>query len=321
MLPLSKKVLLLLALQAATCLVDAAGPIARPAPSQQNGPIGNETALTLSNPYPIPNTAYKINFHPPTGPPLSSDVANCINHARGQIASHLRQHGDGPIPGGHDSLSYRSQTVIFNIVPVPLPTEGQLTYNDTLAVLDAFDSKMKQQGLREQSADVSVAEARERIAYARIARAQSGDNALQISLPNPYPMPSTPFSLDFRDGHGGSQALPPNAVVDCFRAIRHEVVSNVRRHGNRALSNLGYGVSGIHLDVVSAHEHEGSPLTYIDLLAILSALAKKMAAEGFQERYAEVVMTDGGEFMGAVQVFAGDDVGASKAGAESKAEA
>lgn len=128
-------------------------------------------------------------------------------------------------------------------------------------------------------------------------------------------MPSTPFSLDFRDGYVESQALPSDAVMNCFQTIRHEVVTKVRRYGNRPLSSLGYQISNIDLDIVSAHEHEGSPITYLDILAILGALTKKMNAEGFRERYAEIVMTHGGEFMGDVQVSAGDDVGASEADA------
>ncbi|KAL8761358.1 MAG: hypothetical protein Q9184_002523 [Pyrenodesmia sp. 2 TL-2023] len=269
----------------------------------------------------MPNTPYTIIFYPSTVSLASSDVPDCINYARGQIASHLRRHGDGPIPGGHDSLSYQSQTVVFTIVPVRLPTERRLTYNDTLAVLDAFNGKMTQQGLKEQAADIVVAEGGDRVAYAKIARAQHKDKTLQLTLPNPYPMPSTPFSLDFRDEHDESQALPSDAVMDCFRTIRHEVVNTVRRYGNRPLPSLGYQISGVDLDIVSAHEHEGSPVTYMDSLAILSVLMKKMVAEGFRERYADIVMTNGGEFMGDVQVSAGDDVGASEVGAESKAEA
>ncbi|KAI4181689.1 MAG: hypothetical protein LQ346_006726 [Caloplaca aetnensis] len=202
-----------------------------------------------------------------------------------------------------------------------MQTERQLTYNDTLAVLDAFNLTIIQQGLKEQSANIFVAEGGEGVAYAKIGRVPNKDKALQLSLPNPYPMAGTPFSLDFHEEYGEGQALPPVAVMSCFQTIRHEIVSKVRRHGNRPLTSLGYQISEIDLDIVSAHEHEGSPVTYLDFLAALGVLTKKMAAEGFRTRYAAIVMTDGGEFMGDVEVSPVDYAGATDAGVQSKAEA
>ncbi|KAL8897408.1 MAG: hypothetical protein Q9207_007233, partial [Kuettlingeria erythrocarpa] len=284
-------------------------------------PTTNETAqITFRDSYLIPNTPFEINFNPPNVSLVPSDVSNCLNYARGQIASHLQQHGDGPIPSGHKSLTYQSQTVVFSIVPVPMPTEQQLTYTDTLAVLDAFNLTTIQQDRKEQSANIIEAEGGEGVAYAKIARAPNNDRALQLSLPNPYPMAGTPFSLDFHERYGEGQALPSDAVLSCFQMVRHEIVSKVRRHGNRPLASLGYRISEIDLDIVSTHAHEGSPVTYLDFLVVLGALTKKMTVEGFRTRYAAIVMSDGGEFMGDVQVSPGDDAGAMDAGVKSKAE-
>ncbi len=202
-----------------------------------------------------------------------------------------------------------------------MPTEQQLTYTNALAVVDAFNLTIIQQGRKEQSANIFVAEGGEGVAYARIARASNKDKALQLSLPNPLPMAGTPFSLDFHDGYGVGQALPPDAVMDCFQTIRHEIVTKVRRHGNRPLTDLGYRISEINLDIVSAHAHEGSPVRYLDLLAALGALTKKMTVEGFRTRYAAIVMTDGDEFMGEVQVSPADDTGTMDVGVKSKAGA
>lgn len=45
-------------------------------------------------------------------------------------------------------------------------------------------------------------------------------------------------------------------------------------------------------------------------MGILRALSKKMSREGYRARYADIIMTDGAEVMGDVQIALADPAGA-----------
>lgn len=45
-------------------------------------------------------------------------------------------------------------------------------------------------------------------------------------------------------------------------------------------------------------------------MGILRALSRKMSREGYRARYADIIMTDGGEVMGDVQISSAEATGA-----------
>ncbi|KAI4190936.1 MAG: hypothetical protein L6R41_000455 [Letrouitia leprolyta] len=138
---------------------------------------------------------------------------------------------------------------------------------------------------------------------------QLGNETLQITLPNPYPVAGTPFSLDFDDSRGQGESLTSTAVSNCLGAISHEVYLLIRHSGNRPVSNRGYRIGELELDIISAHEPPGA-VTYQDFMGILRALSRKMSREGYRARYADIIMTDGGEVMGDVQISSAEATGA-----------
>ncbi|KAL9628118.1 MAG: hypothetical protein Q9204_006098 [Flavoplaca sp. TL-2023a] len=85
--------------------------------------IDGTPGLNLPNPYPIPNTPFNITFNPPQRPLIHEDVVDCLKQARSEVVSHIKEHGDGPIPNGEaeDPLFYPYKTVIFDIYSNELP--------------------------------------------------------------------------------------------------------------------------------------------------------------------------------------------------------
>lgn len=122
-------------------------------------------------------------------------------------------------------------------------------------------------------------------------------------------MPGTPFSLDFDDSRGQGESLTSTAVSNCLSIISHEVFLLIRHSGNRPIHDRGFRVAGLQLDIISAHARTG-PVTYEDFMGILRALSKKMSREGYRARYADIIMTDGAEVMGDVQIALADPAGA-----------
>lgn len=257
----------------------------------------------------MPNTPYTINFEAPSVLLIHDHVLNCLVEAGSQLIGYVERHGNRPIPGGRESLIYRYQTVAFEIEPAEPAVERPLSYLDAAAVLIAYAIKMSQDGYRQRSAEIFLTDGGQRVGDAFFGLVDDGKNALGITLLNPYPMPGTPFSLDFHDDHGMGPPLDSGAVINCLTTIRHEVAQRIQRYGNRPLASLGYRISNLDFDIVSAHGQAGGPVTYQDFLAVLGAFAQKMSREGYRARYALILMTHGGEFIGDAQILSGNNGG------------
>ncbi|KAL8960256.1 MAG: hypothetical protein Q9193_003006 [Seirophora villosa] len=326
------------AILGAVIAVDAAGPAASPDISQWLGyrhhlpflhvagdtlmrisrpNIDETSALTLPNSFPIRNTPYNITFQPPTVSLTKDDVLNCFADARNQIAQHIEQHGDGPIPPGPVSLDYRYGTVFFGIESVPTPTVRPVSYSDAAAIMISFALKTTQDGFRQRSAEIVMTDSGERVGAAFLGHiGNAAKDEPPERIPNPFPLPNTPFSLDFDSVPAGAEPLPPANVDNCLMTIRQEILQHIRRHGNGPVSSIGFRINDIDFDIIPAQQQ--TPLSYQDLLAMLRAIRLKMGQQGYYGLYAEIIMTEGREILGDVQIFRAD-FGRSRADRKSKA--
>ncbi|KAL8883271.1 MAG: hypothetical protein Q9192_007296 [Flavoplaca navasiana] len=267
--------------------------------------INGTSGLDLPNPYSIPDTPFNITFNPPQRPLIHEDVVDCLEHARSQVVSHIKEHGDDPIPNGEeaDPLFYPYKTVLFDINSNELPEVQRLSYGLAAAVLDAFALKMIREGYFHREAKIVTADSGEQIGEARLGpEGPLGTSHLQVDpLPNPFPLPNTPFSLDFHQVHPGAPHLPRANVFECLMTIRREMLQYIGRHGNGPISSLGFQIRGIAVDLVAAHQQ--TPLRYHDFVAILLTISLKMSREGYYARFADIIMSRGGEVLGDVQIY------------------
>ncbi|KAL8757034.1 MAG: hypothetical protein Q9199_002511 [Rusavskia elegans] len=162
---------------------------------------------------------------------------------------------------------------------------------------------MTEEGCFHREAEIVMADSGEVIGEARLGQeGKPWSTRLQLGpLPNPFPLPDTPFSLDFHEDHAAARQLPPTNVAECIATIRRETLQHIRRYGNGLIPPLGFQISGIGVDLVSAHQP--MPLTYQDFVAILLVFAHKMGREGYYERFADIIMSEGGEIIGDVQMY------------------
>lgn len=125
---------------------------------------GTSRLISLSNPYPIPNTPFNIAFDPPEKPLIPEDVLDCLKYARSEVVSHIKEHGDRPIPNGEaDPLFYHYKTVFLDIDSNELPEVHRLSYSLTAAVLDVFALKMVEDGYFYRQAIIVTAVSGEQI--------------------------------------------------------------------------------------------------------------------------------------------------------------
>jgi len=112
----------------------------------------------LPNPYPVPDKPFSIFFEERQETLSRGDVVGCIHQAYDVILDHLCQHGDSPLPRVPSSLDFQFGNVIFGIAPVTWLPPPFLTYNDTLAVLEAFSVKMSRDGYWSWFAEITLTE-------------------------------------------------------------------------------------------------------------------------------------------------------------------
>ena len=269
--------------------------------------INGTSGLNLPNPHSIPNTPFNITFNPPQRPLIHQDVVDCLKNARGQVLSHTKEHGDGPIPNGEaDHLFYPYKTVSFDIDSNERPEAQRLSYSLTAAVLDAFALKMIREGYFHREAKILTADSGEQIGEARLGPEKGPlggtPSHLEVDpLPNPFPLPNTPFSLDFHQVQPGAPHLPRANAFECLITIRREMLQYIGRHGNGPISSLGFQIRGIAVDLVAAHQQ--TSLRYHDFVAILLTISLKMSREGYYARFADIIMSRGEEILGDVQIY------------------
>lgn len=191
------------------------------------------------------------------------------------------------------------------------PVALQITYSVAAAVLGAYSSKLSQDGYLARLASIFVTEGGRWVGDAFLTLAEEDNNnnnngknqtSLQLHpIQNPYPMPGTPFSLDFYLVHAVNYPLAPTKVMNCILAVRREVFAYVGEHGNKPIPALNYRFSRVDFEISPILEqHMARYITYRDVIAILLAYSLKMSRESYRARCARVIMTEGGELVGEV---------------------
>ncbi|KAL8904667.1 MAG: hypothetical protein Q9207_003117 [Kuettlingeria erythrocarpa] len=292
-------------------VVHAAGPVSPPDLSQWLGPNQNDTlGAPISNPYPLPGTQYSIAFYavPPSAPTLNREhCINCINNAHRLINQHIQTHGDGPIPENvFKGLTYSYRTVEFIIAPAPgAGPDAELSYSDAATVLDAYALKMSREGYYTRPAFIFVTDGGRRAGKALFMQAErdgssaSGNNITATSpasrITNPYQVEGTPFSLNFREGRGVNRPLVGTDVLACISSIRRAVFERIQLRGNGPVpSVLAYHFGDVGFTVERASQH----VQYGDVGPIALAFGRKMGWDGYHARYADIILSDGGEGVG-----------------------
>ncbi|KAL8918384.1 MAG: hypothetical protein Q9208_007403, partial [Pyrenodesmia sp. 3 TL-2023] len=111
--------------------------------------------FALPNPYPMPGTAFSIDFSDDhgAGPLLvGTAVVHCLNVIRREVVQHIDQIGNVPVI----TTTWNIAGLTFNISPIPRAYRPQLLDRDFLAVLDAFSKKMIREGCRARHAQIFV---------------------------------------------------------------------------------------------------------------------------------------------------------------------
>lgn len=122
-------------------------------------------------------------------------------------------------------------------------------------------------------------------------------------LPNPYPLAHTPLSLRFDPP---SRSLNHQDVQNCL-GVGQRAIDKVRllRMGDKPIPRqppgLSYGSRTVYITITrSQRQHVPVVITYNDSSAILGAFWFKSIREGDYQRWADVVVTTTGEFVGQV---------------------
>ena len=128
------------------------------------------------------------------------------------------------------------------------------------------------------------------------------NNTLRLqSLPNPYPMPDSPYSLDFAPP---GRILPRNNVVACLFTVRLELHAHIRSHRKHdefkgrdwlcAQENIVFAIKPPVLGRAT--------LTFGDAYQVLDAFALKMGQDGYRSLWAQVLTTQGGIYVGNARI-------------------
>ncbi len=118
-------------------------------PSRLWQPNGTLHLPPLPNPYPVPNRPFTIDFNSEIGDVElnETDALRVIDTAIHTLVNDIRVHGDRPIPSDPlEAIDFESGTVYFTVESLSEPPDPFVTYNDTIAILDAFSLKMSREG-------------------------------------------------------------------------------------------------------------------------------------------------------------------------------
>lgn len=232
---------------------------------------------------------------------------HCIEYAYRLINQHIRTHGDEPISRTHpNGLVYRHRTVEFSITSARgARPDVELSYSNAATVLGAYALKMSYEGYRPRLARIFVTNGGSRAGDALFGLAgydgsssASGNNTAtspSSRIPNPYQVEGTPFSLSFREGWGVDRPLWGTDVVACISSIRRAVFERIQVQGNGPVPPvLAYHFDDVGFTVEGASQH----VQYGDVGPIVLAFGTKMGWDGYHGRYADIILSDGGEGVG-----------------------
>ncbi|KAL8987522.1 MAG: hypothetical protein Q9177_003276 [Variospora cf. flavescens] len=181
----------------------------------------------------------------------------------------------------------------------------QISYSDTAVIIAVFLLKMTRDGFQQRSADIIMVDGGERVGVALLIQIDNEVKEVQFPpIPNPYPLPDTPFSLNFRDKPDRGARLPRADVERSITIAQQEIHQHIQRHGNGKMSGRTFRNGDIDLSL--GLDSRGTDFTYQDFFAALLVFALKMSREGYYERYADLMYTDGTEYFGNVELSSGN---------------
>ncbi|KAL8907308.1 MAG: hypothetical protein Q9207_001485 [Kuettlingeria erythrocarpa] len=129
----------------------------------------------------------------------------------------------------------------------------------------------------------------------------AGNITLRIRpIPNPYPLPNTPFSIDFDE-----PGLPIRYrdAQACIRHARHQIQQFINEHGGGGdLPFREYHYNSVAWGIDPVAPAAGPALKWDDADAILLAFTLKLNGVGYRSYWARVVLTQGGELVGSAAI-------------------
>ena len=253
----------------------------------------------LPNPYPMPDSPYSINFQDP-GPFLGpqSEVETFLGHTFTKVVNHIHRYGDGPLPLLFDNV-YGCQIYEGPYgFSVRTPANG-LTYNDTTHILAAMTLKSRLEGYRERVGDVVETVTGDFQGATALARNELESGSLNKTsqldpIPNPFVLSDSDLSIDFEEQMSD---LVPNDVVDCIVSARRRITRRISQHGEGRVTipSIWFVWRSVEFRVFA--EQVPRRVTLNDTLNILDAFAIKSGREGFQSRWATIIITQGGQIV------------------------
>ncbi|KAL8737989.1 MAG: hypothetical protein Q9181_001171 [Wetmoreana brouardii] len=248
----------------------------------------------------MPGTPYSIRFYQP-GIPISpgASVTTCIGFSRNQIITHIRDHGDGPLPSsqvGYPSIQYWAGGLVFYVTLTPNLHLQHVTWNDSIAILEAFALKMRLQGHRDRGGEIIVTRTGQFAGTVYLGEDdvdKMANKTLQLDpIPNPYPLPNSDLSLDFEEPISSVSAIDTR---DCISYAREQILHLIQQHGDGQVPiNFRYVWRTVGFMVFREVTQRG--FTYNDTLDVLGAYAIKLGREGYRSRWA-IVLTGGGQII------------------------
>jgi len=114
----------------------------------------------------------------------------------------------------------------------------------------------------------------------------------RLPLPNPYRVPGTRFSIDFRTDEETYHALSQPDVVGCLRQARDAYVQLIEEHGDSPLPEHDQHIFGtVEFGIYSTFFELPEALTYSETLSILRAFSKKTRREGYHLWHGTIFLT------------------------------
>ncbi|KAL9011739.1 MAG: hypothetical protein Q9173_003447, partial [Seirophora scorigena] len=274
----------------------------------------------LPSPYPVPDTAFTIDFDQndrefPALP--AADVDSCISYALETVIKDIRREGDGPISSELDIDCYPRN---LQLTVTSFSEDVGISYNDTIAIMTALSLKMRRDGYRARFGEIVAAGTGnprgevwlQRLTDGEVPRERRDDKNISTlrlePMPNPYPLPSSPYSIDFFDPDTQASPLPASEVRICISRARAKIAKQLTKHGDGPLPfapvSFLYHYRSVYLLIGTPVEPADRRLKYSDALAVVAACAMKTAGEGYHSRVGDIFNTATDEWKGDVAIGA-----------------
>ncbi|KAL6714052.1 hypothetical protein ACLMJK_008546 [Lecanora helva] len=135
------------------------------------------------------------------------------------------------------------------------------------------------------------------------------NNTLQFGLPNPYPVPDKPFSLNFHDWE--FLLLSQSDVVGCLEQATTTLSWHIAQYGDGPIPQYPEALRNLYGSVQFHISRTGIPnlpvLTFNDTLGVLDGFATKLNREGYRQQTADIILTHGGGLLGDAVIWHSND--------------